>query len=309
MNFSAADSELENAYQYCKSVTRLHARSFYFAAKFLPESKQRAVYPIYAFCRHVDDEIDEIGDGNPTEAIEAVKRWQNYLRKIYPHINTVEDGLKTTDHRPKSKDQELVFTAWQDLLKTYKIPPELPFALVQGVLMDTSVKRYQTFDELYVYCYRVASTVGLMTSEILGYSDKSALEYAEAMGIGMQLTNILRDVKEDAAMGRIYLPEEDLRAFKVSEEQILANRYDENFARMMKFQIERARSFYQKGEQGIALLEKDSRFTVLLASRIYAKIMDEIEKQDYNIFIRRAQTSRRQKIFAIPNIWLEAKKM
>ena len=103
MNFSAADSELENAYQYCKSVTRLHAGSFYFAAKFLPESKQRAVYPIYAFCRHVDDEIDEIGDGNPTEAIEAVKRWRNYLRKIYPQINTVEDGLKTTDQSPKTR--------------------------------------------------------------------------------------------------------------------------------------------------------------------------------------------------------------
>jgi phytoene synthase len=307
MNFSEDNSELERAYKYCESITKLHARSFYFAAKFLPRAKQRAVYPIYAFCRHVDDEIDEIGDGNQAEAIKAVERWRNILSGIYPPTNPDEE-LKTKDQRPKTKDQELVFTAWRDLLKTYDIPSELPLELVQGVLMDTSIKRYATFDELYVYCYRVASTVGLMSSEILGYADKIALEYAEAMGIGMQLTNILRDVKEDAAMGRIYLPQEDLRAFDVSEEQILANKFDENFARLMKFQLERARGFYKKGERGIAYLEKDSRFTVLLASRIYAKIMDEIEKQNYDVFARRAHTSRMQKILSIPGIWLQTPK-
>jgi 15-cis-phytoene synthase len=175
--------------------------------------------------------------------------------------------------------------------------------------MDTHTKRYETFDELYVYCYRVASTVGLMSSEILGYSNKKALEYAEAMGVGMQLTNILRDIKEDAAMGRIYLPQEDLRAFNISEEQIFANQTDENFVEMMRFQIERARNFYRNGEKGIALLEKDSRFTVLLASRVYSRILDQIEKQNYNIFIKRAHTSKSQKIFSIPKIWREAKKM
>jgi 15-cis-phytoene synthase len=299
-------TKLEKAYKYCENVTRIHARSFYFAAKFLPRDKQRAVYPIYAFCRHVDDEIDEIGDGSEAEAVRAVERWRNFLKEIYPQLKT--DGLKTPDPRPKTQDQELVFLAWQDLLKTYQIPAELPLELVRGVLMDTSIKRYATFDELYVYCYRVASTVGLMSSEILGYSEKRALEYAEAMGIGMQLTNILRDVKEDAAMGRIYLPQEDLRRFKVTEEQIFANEFDENFERMMKFQVERARGFYEKGEKGIAYLEKDSRFTVLLASRIYAKIFDEIEKQNYDVFARRARTSKMQKFLSIPKIWLQTPK-
>jgi 15-cis-phytoene synthase len=298
-------SELDKAYQYCENVTKLHARSFYFAAKFLPVNKQRAVYPIYAFCRHVDDEIDEIGDGNQTEAIKAVERWRNFLGEIYQPIKPGKYELKSEVERPKTKDQELVFTAWRDLLRTYRIPSELPLELVQGVLMDTSINRYETFDELYIYCYRVASTVGLMSSEILGYADERALEYAEAMGIGMQLTNILRDVKEDAAMGRIYLPQEDLRRFNVSEEQIFASEYDENFARMMKFQVARARGFYEKGEKGIALLEKDSRFTVLLASRIYAKIMDEIERQNYDVFARRARTSKMQKILSIPRIWLQ----
>ena len=300
--------ELEKAYKYCENVTKLHAKSFYFAARFLPRHKQRAVYPIYAFCRHVDDEIDEIGDGNQAEAIKAVERWQNYLREIYQPTNTAQDGLKIEDQKPKTKDQELVFLAWRDLLQTYKIPSELALDLVQGVLMDTSVGRYETFDALYVYCYRVASTVGLMSSEILGYSDRIALRYAEAMGIGMQLTNILRDVKEDAAMGRIYLPLEDLRRFNVSEEQILANNFDDNFTRLMEFEVARARDFYQQGEKGIAYLEKDSRFTVLLASRIYAKIMDEIEKQNYNVFARRAHTSKMQKILSIPKIWLQIPK-
>ncbi len=317
-------TELEKAYEYCENVTKLHAKSFYFAAKFLPKHKQRAVYPIYAFCRHVDDEIDEIGDGNQDEAILAVERWKANLEEIYfnaktqnnkgakeeiqPRINTDKPGFEPKDQRPKTEDQNPVFTAWKDLLQTYKIPQNLPLELIQGVLMDTTIKRYETFDELYIYCYRVASTVGLMSSEILGYADKIALEYAEAMGIGMQLTNILRDVKEDAAMGRIYLPQEDLRKFKVSQEQIRANEFDTNFAEMMKFQVERARSFYEKGEKGIAFLEKDSRFTVLLASRIYAKILTEIEKQNYNVFTRRAHTTRMQKFLSIPKIWLQTQR-
>lgn len=299
-------TELEKAYAYCESVTKFHARSFYFAAKFLPKRKQRAVYPIYAFCRHVDDEIDEIGDGDEMRAIEAVENWRNNLNEIYSPEDS--ENPKSKVQNPRSDDQNLVFLAWQDLLKTYKIPQNLPLELVQGVLMDTTVKRYETFDELYIYCYRVASTVGLMSSEILGYSDKIALQYAEAMGIGMQLTNILRDVKEDAAMGRIYLPQEDLRRFKVSEDQIFAGEFDANFAALIKFQVERARAFYADGEKGIALLEKDSRFTVLLAARIYAKILDVIEKQNYNVFARRAHTTGTQKILSIPRIWFQALK-
>jgi phytoene synthase len=304
-----ASTSIEKAYEYCESVTRLHAKSFYFAAKFLPKQKRRAVYPIYAFCRHVDDEIDEIGEGRQAEATLAVERWKQRLEELY--FMAQPQGRKSSEEeisrQTKADDQILVLRAWKDLLRTYKIPPTLPLELIQGVLMDTTIKRYKTFAELSVYCYRVASTVGLMSSEILGYSDPVALEYAEMMGIGMQLTNILRDVKEDAAIGRIYLPQEDLRKFNVSEEQIMANDFDANFAALMRFQVERARSFYRQGEQGIAFLSKDSRFTVLLASRIYAKILDEIEKQDHNIFIRRAHTTKSQKFLAIPKIWLKAK--
>lgn len=317
--------ELEKAYEYCESVTKLHAKSFYFAAKFLPRHKQKAVYPIYAFCRHVDDEIDEIGEADEKQAIRSIEKWRAELEKVYfnaetpkrrdaekkiePQVNTDENGFEKQNRKLKNDNRNLVFSAWEDLLKNYKIPRDLPLELMKGVVQDTRVKRYETFDELYVYCYRVASTVGLMSSEILGYSDVVALEYAEAMGIAMQLTNILRDIKEDAAMNRIYLPREDLREFNVSEKQIFDGEFDGNFIKMMKFQIERARDYYARGEKGIRLLAKDSRLTVLLAARIYSKILDEIEKQNYNVFIRRARTSKRQKILAIPLIWLSAKKL
>ena len=293
-------SEIESAYRYCESVTKAHAKSFYFAAKFLPKSKQRAVYPIYAFCRHVDDAVDEAENQSEGKILAAVEDWKRILDGIYQ---------KTKNQKPKTKNQTLVLLALQDLVKTYNIPENLPRELIEGVLMDINIRRYATFDELYVYCYRVASTVGLMSSEILGYYDKSALDYAEAMGIGMQLTNILRDIKEDAAMNRIYLPQEDLKRFGVSEAQIFANQINENFIELMRFQIARARDFYRKGEQGIALLEKDSRFTVLLASRTYGRILDEIERQNYDVFSRRARTSFSQKIFSIPKIWRAAKKI
>lgn len=305
MNFAENNTEqLKKAYKYCESVTKTHAGSFYFAAKFLPKHKQRAVYPIYAFCRHVDDAIDEIGDGDEAPAIQIVEHWKLCLNAVYKKDEKQSEGQRTTDD-----GQNLVLLAWRDLLKTYKIKQELPLELMKGVVQDTHTKRYQTFDELYVYCYRVASTVGLMASEIFGYADEKALEYAEALGIAMQLTNILRDVKEDAAMDRIYLPQEDLQKFKVSERQIFADECDENFVELMKFQISRAKTYYTTAEKGIGLLEKDTRFTVLLAARIYAQILEKIEKQNYNVFLSRAHTTLTQKIFSVPKIWLEARKI
>ena len=314
-------NEIEQAYRYCESVTRRHAKSFYFAARFLPKAKQSAVFPIYAFCRHVDDEIDEITDGDEARAVAAVERWRANLNFIYDEVSASKFQIAdsrlesenqrpaTEDQRPATEDQKLVFLAWRDLLTQYKIPQKLPLELIEGVVQDTFIKRYETFDELYVYCYRVASTVGLMSSEILGYSAPEALDYAEAMGIGMQLTNILRDIKEDAAMGRIYLPAEDLKRFGVTEEQIIENKLNADFVRLLKFEISRARDYYRKGERGIAMLEKDSRFTVLLAARVYAKILDEIERLNYDVFARRAHTSKAQKLISIPKIWMQARRM
>ncbi len=301
MNFTKDESEnLEKAYEYCKSVTREHAKSFYFSAKFLPKHKQKPIYALYALCRHVDDEVDEIGIDNEAKAIEAIENWKGKLNFIYGDSN--ESAIRDS--------QSAVVVAWKDLLKTYKIPQKLPLELMKGVLMDTHTNRYETFDELYVYCYRVASTVGLMSSEIFGYEGgQTTLDYAEALGIAMQLTNILRDIKEDAAMNRIYLPKEDLRRFDVSEQDIFANKFDQKFIEMMKFQISRARNYYTKAEKGIPFLSKDTRFCVLLAARIYGRILDEIEKQNYNVFKNRVHTTKMQKLMAIPKIWLAAKNL
>lgn len=294
---------LKEAYKYCESVTKTHAKSFYFAAKFLPKDKQRPIYALYALCRHVDDEIDEITEeSSEAEAIQAIEKWQTELENIYALVEKNKD-------LPAEKTENSVFLAWHDLLKKYKIPLELPLELMKGVLMDTRIKRYETFDELYVYCYRVASTVGLMSSEIFGYTGgKQTLDYAEALGIAMQLTNILRDIGEDAEMGRIYLPQEDLRKFSVTEEQIFSQKYDDNFIALMKFEISRAREYYRKAEKGIPFLTSETRFTVWLALRLYSKILDQIERQNYNVFKSRAHTTKIQKILSIPAIWFEFRK-
>ncbi len=291
--------ELREAYKYCESVTKIHAKSFYFAAKFLSREKQLPIYALYALCRHVDDEIDEADIRSEIESAAAVKNWEARLESIYE--GKWDEG--------ESKVQRLVFLAWQDLLKRYKIPKKLPLELMKGVSQDTHIKRYETFEELYVYCYRVASTVGLMASEIFDYEKPETLVYAEKLGIAMQMTNILRDISEDSEMGRIYLPQEDLRKFGISEEQIFSKQVDENFVNLMKFEIARTREYYQGSLTGIPMLEKDTRFTVLLALRLYSKILDKIELQNYDIFKQRASTSKAQKIISIPKIWLEARKL
>lgn len=305
-------TSVESAYRYCESVTRKHAKSFHFAARFLPREKQIPVFAVYAFCRHVDDEIDESGLGSEEEAAAAVEIWRDRLEAVYATKGgrVSEEASGTNDSDGSSAEAlDLVFAAWKDLLQKYPIPRELPLDLTKGVLMDTYKKRYSTFEELYVYCYHVASTVGLMSSEILGYSDPVALEYAEAMGVAMQLTNILRDVREDAEMGRIYIPAEDLERFEISEEQIFEGKADARFREMMAFQVSRARDLYTRGEQGIPYLSEDSRFTVLLASRIYGKILNEIERIEYDVFSTRAHTTKAQKLFSMPRIWNEARRM
>ncbi len=306
---AAESAELRRAYEFCRRITKEHSKSFYFSANFLKPAKRQPIYALYALCRLVDDEVDAAEVRSEAEAIAAVERWKSKLNEVYFNAETQRrDGESKTQQTPDNQ-QNLVLTAWRDMLRRYKIRQELPLELMRGVLMDTHIKRYQTWDELYVYCYRVASVVGLMSSEIFGYEKPETLDYAEALGIAMQLTNILRDVRDDAKMNRIYLPKEDLDRFGVSEGQIFNNDFDENFARLMRFEIARAREYYKQAELGVPLLDRDARFTVLLAARIYGKILNQIERQNHNVFAARAHTTKPQKIAAIPRIWLAARKM
>jgi phytoene synthase len=290
-NVSAAD--IERAYAYCRQTTRTHAKSFYFCAHFLPREKRRAIYAVYALCRHVDDAVDAHGVRGERDAQAAVEHWRAQLDAVY------REGRATSP----------VLLAWRDMLTRFRIPQELPLELMRGVLMDTQIKRYEAWADLRLYCYRVASVVGLMSSEIFGYREPQTLYYAEQLGLAMQLTNILRDVGEDARMGRIYLPQDELRRFDYSEEDLLRGKLTEAFFALMSFEISRARSLYREAEQGIPLLERDTRFTVLLAARLYARILDEIERNGYDVYTRRAHLSLVAKLRAAPGIRREARKL
>lgn len=289
----ASAEELERAFHYCRQTTRTHSKSFYFCSHFLPREKRRAIYAVYALCRHVDDAVDAAGIRGERDAAAAVERWRVELEAVY------------TEGRAASP----VLVAWREMLSRFRIRQELPLELMRGVLMDTQIKRYETWADLRVYCYRVASVVGLMSSEIFGYREPRTLYYAEQLGLAMQLTNILRDVGEDARMGRIYLPQEYLRRFGYAESYLLRGKLNEPFFALMSFEIERARALYREAEQGIPLLDADARFTVLLAARLYARILDEIERNNYDVYTRRAHLSLTEKLRAAPRLWREARKL
>ncbi len=287
------EEEIEQAYIYCQQTARIHAKSFYFSARFLPRHKRRSIYAIYALCRHVDDAVDEVEAEDESEIRNTIEKWKEDLDRVYRGEPV----------------RSLVLVAWRDMLERYPIKRELPLELMRGVLMDTHTKRYETWAELRVYCYRVASVVGLMSSEVFGYTQPETLRYAEALGYAMQLTNILRDIGEDSRANRIYIPQEDLRRFDYTEGELIRGEVNENFRRLINFEIERARSLYREAERGIPLLDRDARFTVLLAARLYAKILDEIERNDYDVFTRRAHLNFVGKLRHSPRLWREARRL
>lgn len=290
---SEIDAEtLTLAYQYCSKVSWKHAKTFYFAAHFLPAQKRASVHAVYALCRYVDDLVDRSEESRQSLTKEKIAalldQWRSDLDLCY-------SGM-IVDHP--------IMIAWHDMLQRYRIPKSLPLELIDGVCMDLQVSRYQTFDDLYVYCYKVASVVGLMTSEIFGYSNKDALDYAVKLGIAMQLTNILRDIGEDACKDRIYLPLEDLKRFDYSEQDIFNRVIDTRFKALMQFQIERARRYYTEADAGIDLLSKDSQLAVHVSRVNYSKILDRIEKNHYDVFSRRAFVSLTGKLVSLPYLWL-----
>lgn len=290
---SEIDAEqLTLAYQYCSEVSWKHAKTFYFATHFLPARKRLPVYAVYALCRYVDDLVDRSEENRRSLTKEKIAALLNQWRA---DLDLCYSGM-IVDHP--------IMMAWHDMLRRYNIPKSLPLELIDGVCMDLQVSRYQTFDELYVYCYKVASVVGLMTSEIFGYSSKDALDYAVKLGIAMQLTNILRDIGEDARKGRIYLPLEDLERFGYAEQDVFNGVIDERFKALMQFQIDRARRYYAEADAGIALLSKDSQLAVRVSRVNYSKILDAIEKNRYDVFSRRAFVSLTGKLVSLPYLWL-----
>ena len=288
-----SDESLRRAYSHCRLVTRSHAKTFYMATRFLPNHKQRSIFAIYALCRYLDDLVDEAEDLlgqrelEPADIQERLAIWKSQLVDAYKGV----------------KHEHPVLMAFSDVLKRYDISIELPFMLMEGVASDLIKSRYNTFEELYNYSYKVASVVGLMTSEVFGYQDKSALTYAADLGIAMQLTNILRDVAEDLSKGRIYLPLDEMTRFGVSEQDLFNRVYTAEFLDLMKFQVERARTYYNSADIGIPMLNSDSQLPVYLARYNYSRILDRIEQNNYRVFEGRTYLNSTEKISILPKVW------
>ncbi len=294
MHMPATVGAIDEAYATCRKVTLTFAKTFYFASIFLPKPKRNACYAVYAFCRYVDDLVDSHVRGNggvvDAGAVErAICQWRAALDRVYDG-----DAADTP-----------VMIAWADTLGRYSIPRNLPEELIEGVMTDLRpTVRFETFDQLREYCYKVASVVGLMTSEIFGYADPGALPHAIDLGIAMQLTNILRDIGEDYRGGRIYLPTVELERFGVRQEEIARGQVTGHFVEMMEFQIERAHRYYDSADLGIQMLEPDSRLTVTLMSHNYRRILDAIRRNRHDVFTRRAAVPLHRKLMTIPQLWL-----
>lgn len=289
------DTKLRFAYAHCRSITRKHAKTFYMATRFLPYHKQRSIFAIYGLCRTLDDIVDET-----PSMVNSTKRSKNEiierLKKLRVQLTSAYRGVE---------QQNSVLIAFADVLNRYHISLEHPLALLDGVKMDLVKNRYENFYELYEYSYKVASVVGLMTAEVFGYKNPLAVNHAVELGIAMQLTNILRDVGEDLSKNRIYLPKEDLLRFGLNEEDLFRRELSNKFVDLMKFQIERARDYYNRSDLGISMLDRDSRLPVLLARENYSRILDKIEENQYQVFNQRAYLSTTEKFSILPKVMLQ----
>jgi phytoene synthase len=276
---------LEDCYRACREIVRFHSKTFYLSSLFLEPLKRRAVWAVYAFCRTADDIVDR--DSPAADKLAAIESWEDQLVASY-----------------EGRTSDPIFVAFADAAQRFRIPIEPALDLLRGARMDVTVRRYESYEDVSEYCYLVASTVGLLVMPILGTLSREAVRYGVALGRAMQMTNILRDVGEDARMDRIYLPAEDLRRFGCSEENVLAGAIDEPFVALMRFEIERVRAMYAAAEPGIALLASESRFTVRLALGLYRRILERIEANDYDVFRRRAYVPFRTKLVMALTTWL-----
>lgn len=290
-------NQVLEAYDYCRRVTQRASKTFYWGSTFLPQPKRRAIWAVYALCRLLDDIVDEAVEplgprvGHLTGAREPRKEleyWRESLERVYTR-GGAGDGQ--------------VQLAWTDLLEHYPVPRQPVLDLICGVTMDLEASRYETFDELYVYCYRVAGTVGLLTSPIFGYEDERALGYAVDLGVALQLTNILRDVGEDARRNRIYLPQDEMQRFGYSEGDLLEGVVNQAFCDLVRFEMARADEYYLRAQPGIALLSHDCRLAVRLSATLYRRILDRIHLNDYNVFTRRASVPFKTKLATASQYW------
>jgi phytoene synthase len=268
---------VEKSFAYCRQIARSRAKNFYYSFLLLSPQQRRAMCAIYAFMRFCDDLSDEPGANRA-----AMDRWRVEM----------EDALdgRFSEHP--------VWPAFHYTVRRFGIPRQYFRDMIDGVASDLEPRRIQTFDELYRYCYQVASVVGLTTIHIFGFDTPSALPLAEQCGVAFQLTNILRDIREDAERGRFYLPAADLRSFGVSEEDLRAGNRSEGVLRLLRFQADRARQFYADSRPLLDLVHPRSRPSLLALITIYSRLLERIEERNYDVF------SRRVRLPAVEKSWI-----
>ncbi|MDW8352771.1 MAG: phytoene/squalene synthase family protein [Anaerolineae bacterium] len=284
-----SELDLDRAFALCNEITRDHSKSFYFSTSFLPREKRRAIRAFYAFCRTTDDTVDVLSQSD-AEARPFLDEWRRASRLT-----------------PREQVNP-VLAAWTSIRDRYGVPQTYVEELIDGCEMDLTIKCYETWQDLARYCYCVASTVGLISMHIIGVNGDDPELFARSrqaaidLGIGLQLTNILRDVGEDLGRGRIYLPQEDLRRFGYTEDDLRAGVIDDRFRALMRFEIQRAHDYYARSIPAISALKPDGRIAVAAAAMLYRGILDKIVENDFDVFHKRAHLTFREKLQRMPGI-------
>ena len=288
-------SQLDQAYEICRKETQQWAKTFYLGTLLLPQEKRKAIWAIYVWCRRKDEIMDsvEASTKSQDELSDNLDEWEENTKNVFKG-------------NIKSELDSVLF----DTIEKYPQSIQPYLDMIDGQRMDLNKFRYKDFDELKLYCYRVAGTVGLMTQNVMGIDSAytsapwSAMpdpsEAAIALGIANQLTNILRDVGEDRHRGRIYLPQADIEKFNYSEEELLKGKINNQWKALMNFQLTRAREWFQKSEDGIKWLSSDARWPVWTSLRLYRGILNSIERLDYDVFNNRAFVKNSVKALEIP---------
>ncbi len=271
----------------CAEITRRASSNFYYAFMLLPLERRRALYSVYAFCRFVDDIADSDGINNPGEML---ARWREELDNVFAG----------TPSRAISR-------ALSESVRRFNIPRRYLEQVIEGVEMDLTKRRYDTFTDLLHYCRRVASAVGRICIEIFGYHNQSTRVYAQRLGIACQLTNIIRDVGEDAARDRIYLPLQDLARFDVSEAEILNGVYSSRFRTLIESEAQRARQYYREAEQALTDEDRGAMLAAEAMRLIYASLLERIARAGYRVFDRRMSLSAPRKLYLVGRAWAEAR--
>ncbi len=261
-------TSLEASWRHCEAVARRRARNFYYSFLALPAPRRRAMCALYAFMR----ECDDLSDGQRASR-EALLEWRRHL----------EDALKG------SAPPHPVWPAFLDTVRRYRIPHDCLFGMIEGVSSDLEPRAFQTFDDLYRYCYLVASVVGIATIHVFGFSDPRAPQLAERCGIAFQLTNILRDVREDALNGRIYLPREDMARFHVAPEMLAAPAVPPELRGLLAFEASRARAFYDEAQPLIGMVDPECRHALWALIEIYRRLLGRIEESNYEVLSSRVR--------------------